>query len=127
MKRRVKVVGIVVAIVAVVVVGYYVFFSNGAKSPEERFSRELTTEEQELVDTNAFTPETLARYDGKEGRKAYIAVNGAVYDVTDHWKDGEHHGLSAGYDVTRGFLDSPHGASTLKKLTVVGGYHDDSR
>ncbi len=30
-----------------------------------------------------FTLDELKNYDGKEGRKAYIAVDGVVYDVTN--------------------------------------------
>ena len=37
----------------------------------------------------AFTPEELTAFDGKDGRKAYVAVEGKVYDVTgvplDRW------------------------------------------
>ena len=30
-----------------------------------------------------FTKETLSNYNGKNGRPAYIAFNGTVYDVTN--------------------------------------------
>lgn len=38
-----------------------------------------------------FTKETLSNYNGKNGRSAYIAFNGTVYDVTNntHWLNGE--------------------------------------
>jgi predicted heme/steroid binding protein len=41
-----------------------------------------------------FTPEQLEQYDGKEGRPAYIAYKGKVYDVTDNylWTNGNHQG-----------------------------------
>lgn len=44
-----------------------------------------------------FTLEELKNYDGKEGRKAYIAVDGVVYDVTNvaAWQGGTHHGNNA--------------------------------
>ncbi len=35
------------------------------------------------VTGQTFTQDELALYDGLEGRKAYIAVDGVVYDVTD--------------------------------------------
>ena len=40
-----------------------------------------------------FTLDELKNYDGKEGRKAYIAVDGVVYDVTNvaAWQGGTHH------------------------------------
>ena len=49
-----------------------------------------------------FTKETLSNYNGKNGRPAYIAFNGTVYDVTNntHWLNGENNGIHAGCDVS---------------------------
>ena len=69
-----------------------------------------------------FTLDELKNYDGKEGRKAYIAVDGVVYDVTNvaAWQGGTHHGNNAGNDVSDRIVKSPHGKSTLEKLEIVG-------
>jgi predicted heme/steroid binding protein len=69
-----------------------------------------------------FTLEELAKYDGKNGNPAYVAVNGVVYDVTDRplWKNGTHNGHLAGTDQTELIKLSPHGQSKLKDLPVVG-------
>lgn len=69
-----------------------------------------------------FTLDELKDYDGKEGRKAYIAVDGVVYDVTNvaAWQGGIHHGNNAGNDVSDRIVKAPHGKSTLEKLEVVG-------
>ncbi|WP_290033110.1 cytochrome b5 domain-containing protein [Ligilactobacillus cholophilus] len=70
-----------------------------------------------------FTKEELKQFDGKNGHKAYVAIEGDVYDVTDipGWKNGEHHGNLAGNDVTDALLNkSPHGTRVLSKLTKVG-------
>lgn len=69
-----------------------------------------------------FTLDELKNYDGKEGRKAYIAVDGVVYDVTNvaAWQGGTHHGNNAGNDVSDRIFKAPHGKSTLEKLEVVG-------
>ncbi|PEG97319.1 cytochrome B5 [Lactobacillus sp. UMNPBX9] len=69
-----------------------------------------------------FTLDELKNYDGKEGRKAYIAVDGVVYDVTNvaAWQGGTHHGNNAGNDVSSRIVKAPHGKSTLEKLEVVG-------
>ena len=69
-----------------------------------------------------FTLDELKNYDGKEGRKAYIAVDGVVYDVTNvaAWQGGTHHGNNAGNDVSDRIVKAPHGKSTLEKLKIVG-------
>lgn len=69
-----------------------------------------------------FTLDELKNYDGKEGRKAYIAVDGVVYDVTNvaAWQGGTHHGKNAGNDVSDRIVKAPHGKSTLEKLEIVG-------
>lgn len=71
-----------------------------------------------------FTLEELAKYNGKDGNRAYVAVDGIVYDVTDvpPWKGGEHQGrVSAGKDLSKEIEDlSPHGKSVLEDLPVVG-------
>lgn len=57
-----------------------------------------------------FTADDLAGYDGREGRKAYVAYEGTVYDVTDSsmWGDGEHMDHYAGRDLTAEHADAPH-------------------
>ncbi len=49
-----------------------------------------------------FTVDELKQFDGKDGHKAYVAVDGTVYDLTnvDAWQGGQHHGLTAGRDLT---------------------------
>ncbi|MDF7682804.1 cytochrome b5 domain-containing protein [Lactobacillus sp. ESL0679] len=73
-----------------------------------------------------FTKESLAKYDGKNGNPAYVAIDGKVYDVTgnSHWTNGEHHGFSAGQALDEGIAQSPHGKSVLAKLNQVGTYED---
>ncbi|HBP38314.1 MAG TPA: cytochrome B5 [Clostridiales bacterium] len=72
----------------------------------------------------SFTIDELAQYDGLEGRKAYIAVDGVVYDVTDiaQWKDGLHQGkFQAGKDYSDEIRsESPHGLSMLSRADKVG-------
>lgn len=69
-----------------------------------------------------FTLEELKNYDGKNGKPAYIAVDGVVYDVTNSkkWKSGKHCNVNAGNDLSKEIGTSPHGKEALKKLTVVG-------
>lgn len=74
-----------------------------------------------------FTKNELAQYDGQNGKPAYVAVQGIVYDVSDKaaWQGGKHHGNVAGQDLTAVLLNkSPHGDRVLKGLPVVGKLSD---
>jgi predicted heme/steroid binding protein len=65
----------------------------------------------------------LKQFDGKGGRKAYIAVGGTIYDVTGNlnWFRGNHNGFEAGQDLTAAMdNESPHGRSKLVGLPIVG-------
>ena len=70
-----------------------------------------------------FDLEELAKFDGKDGRPAYIAVHGWVIDVSESklWKDGihmqRHH---AGKNLTTDITAAPHGPETLAKYPQVG-------
>jgi membrane-associated progesterone receptor component len=70
-----------------------------------------------------FTLEELATFNGKNGRPAYVAVNGIVYDVTNNraWAAATHFGLIAGKDYTQEFASCHAGQqSILATLPVVG-------
>jgi predicted heme/steroid binding protein len=70
-----------------------------------------------------FTLIELSQYDGNEGRSAYIAYKGRVYDATGSslWKDGKHMGAHvAGTDLTDVFANAPHGEDKLAKLPILG-------
>ncbi len=70
-----------------------------------------------------FTLDELAKFDGKEGRPAYVAHNGNVYDVTDsyQWIDGEHLGEhQAGKDLTKQMATAPHAEDVMDRMKLVG-------
>ncbi len=70
-----------------------------------------------------FTLEDLKRFDGKDGRKAYVACSGLVYDVSESflWRGGNHQGLhEAGRDLTEFLKEAPHGEDILKRFPVIG-------
>jgi predicted heme/steroid binding protein len=58
-----------------------------------------------------FTLDELAEYDGRDGRSAYVAYEGTVYDVTESamWDEGDHESLhQAGGDLTAEHEEAPH-------------------
>ncbi len=76
--------------------------------------------EEEAVE---LTLEELAEFNGKDGARAYVAVDGIIYDVTDSafWKDGAHNGFEAGKDLTTEIKEkSPHGVAKLDNVKEIG-------
>src|SRR5690606_26803939 len=74
-----------------------------------------------------FTPAELAQFDGKEGRPAYVAVDGVVYDVSASrdWQEGVHTrcglGAAAGVDLSEVIRQAPANMrSLLERMPVVG-------
>jgi predicted heme/steroid binding protein/uncharacterized membrane protein len=69
------------------------------------------------------TPGELAQFDGKDGRPAYVAYGGSIYDVTGgkFWKDGSHMKKHpAGMDLTDALRQAPHGEEKIKAMPLVG-------
>lgn len=66
-----------------------------------------------------FTPQELSQHDGENGKPGYIAINDIVYDVSgvQLLKDGRHHGVTPGSDVTDLFV---HNKAILNRLKIVG-------
>ena len=71
----------------------------------------------------AFTMDELARFDGREGRPAYIAYEGHIYDVSDSklWEGGIHFGKHRpGLDLSAFLEQAPHDREKLLSLPRVG-------
>lgn len=69
------------------------------------------------------TPQELAAHDGRDGRPAYVAVNGTVYDVSASplWNDGDHQGAhQAGRELGDALKGAPHVRSVIERFPVVG-------
>lgn len=69
------------------------------------------------------TREELQQNDGQDGRSAYVAVNGTVYDVSKSplWKDGLHApDHRAGRDLTEDLQGAPHVRAVVERFPVVG-------
>jgi len=68
------------------------------------------------------TTEQLPAFDGKEGRPAYIAYKGMVYDITNSrlWKNGQHMVKHhAGTDLTGVLKNAPHGEDKVLAMPQV--------
>jgi bacterioferritin len=83
--------------------------STSAQATADPLMRELTVQQ-------------LAAFDGKNGRRSYIADDGIIYDVTNSpvWHNGMHEDYAAGKDLTAEFARSPHGQSVLNDVPMVG-------
>ena len=63
-----------------------------------------------------FTLEDLKKFDGRDGRPAYVAFKGMVYDLTESsmWDGGDHEGMHvAGNDLTKEHEEAPHDEHVL--------------
>ena len=93
--------------------------SQAPASPAPEASPEAAAPEGSLE----LTLEELAKFNGKDGARAYVAVDGIIYDMTDSaaWKNGDHNGFEAGKDLTDAIKNqSPHGTGKLSGVPEVG-------
>jgi predicted heme/steroid binding protein/uncharacterized membrane protein len=70
----------------------------------------------------------LTENDGKEGKPAYVAVNGKVYDVTESkmWKNGLHMNRHhAGEELTEALGAAPHSDEVLNRFKQVASLKTD--
>ncbi len=70
-----------------------------------------------------FSKTELAKFDGLDGRPAYIAFHGWVFDVSGStlWLEGRHQALhNAGEDLSAAINKAPHGASLLARVPRMG-------
>lgn len=96
---------------------------EAAEETTEEPAEESIVEEETTEDMMELTLEELSAFNGKDGERAYVAVEGIIYDVTDvdAWQNGMHNGVVAGKDLTDEIMNqSPHGTSTLTKAVKVG-------
>jgi len=76
-----------------------------------------------LTEQKKVTRQELEANDGTNGKPAYIAYQGKVYDVSDSsfWMEGEHMGMhNAGKDLTEELDMAPHRDENFNKVKFVG-------
>lgn len=91
------------------------------ESPEQSQGQEGISSEGEEM--RVFTREELATYNGSNGRAAYVAVDGTVYDVSGipRWAGGTHFGLFSGNDLSSEFMACHAGMrEVINRLPIAG-------
>jgi predicted heme/steroid binding protein len=76
-----------------------------------------------LSQAKKVTKQELAENNGKNGKPAYLAYKGKVYDVSESsfWIDGDHLGMhEAGKDLTEELEMAPHREENFPKVKYVG-------
>ena len=76
-----------------------------------------------LSDSSDLTLQELSGFDGEDGRPAYIAYKGKIYDVGNSklWKSGSHMKRhQAGTDLTEILSQAPHGEDKVLAMPEVG-------
>ena len=69
------------------------------------------------------TKQELEENNGKDGKPAYFAYKGKVYDVTQSsfWIDGDHIGMhQAGRDLSEELEMAPHKEENFQRVKLVG-------
>ena len=69
------------------------------------------------------TKQELEENNGKNGKPAYFAYKGKVYDVSQSsfWVDGDHLGMhQAGKDLTEELEMAPHKEENFQRVKLVG-------
>lgn len=118
MKKNILILGLIISSIFVVTA-----CSPTANKPATSTDKQSSSIEATASSNLEMTLEELAKYNGKDGQPAYIAVDGIIYDVSNSpkWKNGEHNGFSAGNDLTEQINNiSPHGVKVLERLNKVG-------
>ena len=76
-----------------------------------------------MAEQKKITQQELVQNDGKNGKPAWVAYQGKVYDASDSdlWRDGEHMGLhEAGKDITEEIELAPHREEIFERVKLVG-------
>ncbi len=93
----------------------YVVFFIGPRLRKKR--------ETQIQSTGDLTADELRSFDGADGRPAYAAYKGTIYDMTPSrlWQKGVHFGRhNAGIDLTEMLDVAPHGEEKILAMPRVG-------
>lgn len=106
--------------------GLYACGNDEPEVPEFDTPSPLVEGEPGVINEDGYlelTLEELSYYDGSDGVRALVAVEGFIYDMTDsdYWRNGGHNGFNAGQDLTQAInVQAPHGPGFLSRVPKVG-------
>ena len=75
-------------------------------------------------------PDEIKKFDGKDGRPAYVVFKGNIYDVTDSklWRNGSHVNRHfAGEDLRHQMSVAPHNEDVLSRFRLVGRVEEEEK
>lgn len=100
--------------------------SAGSTTGETNTSQtDTSTDDSQLATSAEFTLAEIAEFDGQNGNRCVVAVNGIVYEISDSslWVNGSHTTSSGrafcGADLSDVITQSPHGSSKLSSSSKV--------
>lgn len=76
-----------------------------------------------VAEQRKITRQELEENNGKNGKPAYFAYDGKVYDVSQSsfWIDGDHLGMhQAGKDLTAELEMAPHREENFSRVKLIG-------
>lgn len=76
-----------------------------------------------MAQPTKITKQELQENNGKNGKPAYFAYQGKVYDVSasSFWMEGDHMGMhEAGKDLTEELEMAPHNDENFKRVKFIG-------
>jgi predicted heme/steroid binding protein len=104
--------------------GVFKHLGEGRFTLLEKDAKEVAapdTHATSLGKLKTFTAEELEEYDGKNGKPAYVAYQGKVYDFSQsgRWVMGNHVGRhQAGTEITEELEFAPHGDEVLERKNI---------
>ena len=117
---------IIITIMGIALMGVIFYLSQG---DEKRLM--IKDISKQIAGTSVeMSPEQLKEYNGLNGKKCYVAVNGKVYNIplnkTALWLEGKHvpsGGMAmCGRDLSTVIGSSPHGLAKLESLELISNY-----
>ena len=93
----------------------------------EEEKNKVKTIAKKIQPQRVFTVEELAKYNGKNGAKAYVAVGGIIYDVTaiSKWSGGNHYGRTAGKVLDKEFAQCHSNKLAIMEYAAAVGVLDN--